>query len=200
MAEEFPSSPEGMVERSDEFLDIAEKPENAGKFNLSAAQVADWRGQTNVVLGLLDQRHALEEQLRGVNAQIKVEAPKLETVARGGLGTAARSTASNELKAEAGVTIPKPRVDAAPITPTRLVATPNANGTVDLDWDRTGNIRSAKFRVFKRAGDAWNLQTVVTAVKVTLPAKVGERAAFHVEAQNGRGISLPSQEAVIYDS
>lgn len=200
MADNFPRSPEGWVERNDTFLDEAEKPENAGELDSDSAELLAWRGQNNVVAGLLDSRESLTEQLKGVNAQLKVEGPELEGLSRAGFGRASKSSASAELKAEAGVTIPKPRVLSAPKVPLNLVATANANGTVFLSYLRNGNIASADFIIEKRVGTGeWMLQDVVRKVSKTLQAKVAERAAFRVSARNGKGTSLPSNEAVIYD-
>ncbi len=200
MAERFSDTPEDMVERSDDFLDVAEKPANAGLFNLDAPALADWRAKTDAMQTLLDQRHALQTQLDGVQASIKNQAPGLEATARSGLRVAAASSANDGLKAEAGVTIPKPRVLSAPIVPTTMLAQAVANGTVNLSWDRAGNTRTTKFVVEKRVGTEWVLVDIVTATSLTVPAKIGERAAFRVSARNGQGTSMPSNEAVIYDS
>lgn len=200
MAEELLKSPEGLVERSDDFLDVAQLPANAGEFGLDAAALTAWRAQTNAMQALLDQRHALQTQLDGVQASIKSQAPGLEATARSGLRVAAASSASPEIKAEAGVTIPKPRVLSAPIVPTALLATPVANGTVELSWERAGNTRTTKFIIEKRTLSDWVLVDIVTATTLTTSAKIGERAAFRVSARNGQGTSLPSNEAVIYDS
>ncbi len=200
MAERFSPTPEDMVERADDFLDVAELPANAGIFNLDNTALAAWRAQTDAMQTLLDQRHTLETQLDGVSAQIKSSAPALEAATRAGLRTAAASSAPDGLKSEAGVTIPKPRVNSAPISPTELLATPNVNGTVLLKCNRAGNIRGAKFVFEKKTVGDWVLLDIVTATELTAPAKVGERAAFRVSARNGQGTSLPSNEAIIYDS
>lgn len=199
MADELLKSPEGLVERSDDFLDVAETPANAGLFGLDASALSNWRAQTDAMQGLLTQREALQHQLEGVQAQIKSQAPELEATARAGLRVAAASSAPADKKAEAGVTIPKPRVLSAPIVPTKLLAQAVANGTVELVWERAGNTRTTKFIVEKRVAGEWVLVDIVTATTLTTSAKIGERAAFRVTARNGQGTSLPSNEAVIYD-
>ena len=198
MAEEFPQSPEGIVERADEFLDVAEKPQNAGVFDEDAAELLDLRTETNAMQARLDRRHLLQTQLDGINAEIKQAAPTLEKKTRATLKTAAASNAPDALKAEAGVTIPKPRVDSAPITPADLSATPDVNGTALVKWNRSGNIRSCKFLVYKRVGTQKSLVDVVSAVELKVPATIGEMAFFSVVARNGQGPSAPSEEVVIY--
>ncbi len=200
MPNDFPQTPESWVERSNEFLDVAQKPENAGVFGVDTAKLADQKAQTTVVSDLVDEREAAQEQLKALNAQLRVETPKLETMTRANLGSAAKSSASAELKSDAGVTIPKPRVKAAPKVPLELMATPNTNGTAFLKWKRNGNTTTTKFVVEKRIGNAgWVLVDVVTAISLTVDAKVGEHAAFRVSARNGQGTSEPSNETVIYD-
>ena len=191
-------SPEGMVQRADDFLDVAEIPANAGLFNLDATRVGNLRALTKAMIIRLDRRHTLENQLSAINAEIKANAPAFESELRSDLRVAAASSASEALKAEADVTIPKPRVNSAPITPTGLVATPNANGTVTLKWDRAGNIRGCKFVIEKIGGAAPVLIDIVTATEETFPAKIGETAMYQVSARNGQGTSLPSNPAVIY--
>jgi len=89
---------------------------------------------------------------------------------------------------------------SAPISPTELLATANVNGTVTLKCNRAGNIRGAKFVFEKKTSAGWVLLDIVTATELVAPAKVGERAVFRVSARNGQGTSLPSNEAIIYDS
>ncbi len=192
-------SPEGMVERADDFLDVAEKSENAGVFGLDAPHLTQSRALTSAMQARLDRRHLLETQLASINAEIKETAPVLEADLRSDLRVASASGASDALKAEAHVTIPKARVLSHPITPTYILANPVANGTVELRWDRAANIRGCKFVVEKRVTADWGLVDIITATTLTVPAKIGERAAYRVAARNGQGTSLPSNEAVIYD-
>ncbi|HEX8463072.1 MAG TPA: fibronectin type III domain-containing protein [Abditibacterium sp.] len=198
MADEFPQSPEGWVERADEFLDVAESPENAGIFDSDAAELLQVRTLSNAMLARVNRRHALQNELDGLSAEIKQTEPELERGVRGLLKTAAASKAPDAKKAEAGVTIPKPRVDSAPITPADLSATPDVNGTALVKWNRSGNIRSCKFLVYKRVGTAKSLVDVVSAVELKVPATIGEMAFFSVVARNGQGPSQPSEEVVIY--
>jgi len=199
MPQDFPSDPNGWVERSQQFLTEAEKPANAGVFGVLKPALDAQKAQTTVVKGLADEEASLDSQLKGVRAQLKAETPKLASLVRANLGAASKSGASDDLKSEAGVTIPKPTVKSAPKSPTELMALPSVNGTVTLKWKRNGNIPATKFLVEKRigAGD-WMLVDVVTAISLTTPAKVGERASFQVSARNGQGTSEPSNEAVIY--
>jgi hypothetical protein len=146
----------------------------------------------------LNRRHALQTELDGVNAEIKATDPPLERAVRATLKTAAASDAPDAKKAEAGVTIPKPRVDSAAITPTEVTATLNVNGTALVKWNRSGNIRSCKFLVTKRVGTAKSLVDVVSATELKCPAPIGETAYFSVVARNGQGPSDPSEEVVIY--
>ncbi len=199
MAERFSPTPEDMVERSDDLLDVAQLPANAGAFGLSAPRLTESRGLTDAMQARLTRRESLQTQLNSVNAEIRDTAPALEAQVRADLRTAAASGASPALKSEAGVTIPKPRVLSAPNVPTAFLADPVANGTAELSWERAGNTRTTKFIVEKRVAGEWVLVDIVTATKLTVPAKIGERAAYRVSARNGQGTSLPSNEAVIYD-
>ncbi len=199
MPNDFPQTPTGWVERSQEFLTEAQKPANVGVFGLNDTVLGAQQAQTTVVKGLTDEEDSLDSQLKGVRAQLKVETPRLATMVRANLGTASKSAAPDDLKSEAGVTIPKPRVNSAPKTPLGLVATPDVNGTVLLKWKRSDNTPSTKFVVEKEVGTNWVLVDVVTAVSLVVPAKVGERASFRVSARNGQGTSEPSIEVVIYN-
>ncbi len=198
MAEEFPQSPEGIVERADEFLDVAEQTANAGIFDSDAAEIAIVRGLSDAMLARLNRRHAVRIELDGLDADIKQNTPELERAVRGILKTAAASKAPDSKKAEAGVTIPKERVDSAPITPTEVTVTPNVNGTALVKWHRSGNIKSCKFLVYKRVGTQKTLVDVVNATQLIVPATIGETAYFSIVARNGQGPSEPSEEVVIY--
>ena len=200
MANNFPDDPEGWVERSEDFLEVAEEPDNAGIFNLSEAQLAEQRAQTNVVKATLSTRENAQHIVDGANADLKVQTPPLSATVRGNLKIAAASPAPANEKAEAGVTIPKERTRPAPKVPSKLVATPKVDNTVALKWDRNNNIAGCKFVIEKLQGETWNMVDVVTAISYIAPAKVGEHAVYRIRARNGQGTSSPSNEASIYDS
>ena len=200
MTDDFPNSPDGWANRSDHFLEVAQKPENAGLFNLGDAGLTQWHDENDELKGFLHEREVLQDRLTGVNAQIKVQGAKVEGTARAGLGTASKSPASDQLKAQAGVTIARDTTHPAPIAPTKLVATVDENGVAKLKWDRADNIPSAKFIVEKLIGEVWTMQNIVTAVSALLACKVGEPASFRVRARNGQGDSEPSNVAVIYSN
>ena len=195
---EFPDSPEGWVNRSHHFLEVAQAAGNEGVFDLDAARLTGQADQTATLETLLHQRETLEDQLKGINAQIKVEDGAVQNSTRANLGTASKSQASDDLKAQAGVTIARPTTHSAPIVPTGLVATPNANGTALLKWERSGNIPGAKFVVEKQTGQLWTMVDMVTATQLLVLAPVGQPSAFRVSARNGQGTSLPGETVVIY--
>lgn len=199
MADDFPQTPEGIADRSDKFLKVAEKTGNAGIFNVPADDLTTLRTETDATKDLVEQRDDLEAQVKGINATLKMKGGVLGPLLRDALKKAAASSAPEDDKSEAGVTIPKPRVKSAPKVPTDLLATPNAAGYVDLKWNRNENGASTKFVVEKRTNGAWVLVDILTATSLRVPVPIGEKTALQVKARNGQGTSEPSNIAVVYD-
>ncbi len=87
-----------------------------------------------------------------------------------------------------------------PQLPLELVATPNANGTVELKWKRNGNPPNAVFVVESRgATGGWSVVGNFTVTRVTVNNFApGVERFFRVYATRNNQSSLKSNEAVIY--
>lgn len=198
MALEFDRTPAGLIHRSEAFLRVAQEGENDGEFNVDAPDLDEWGARVEAVKALLSEREALKTRLRVVESQLKTEARELETRARRHLKRAASSKASEARKTAARVTIRLKAAPSEPHVPTDLLAAPDAAGWVQLKWHRAGNHRGARFVIEKRVGEGWEMVDVIAGTKLKTLAKVGEIAYFQVRARNGRGLSEPSNVAVIY--
>jgi hypothetical protein len=87
-----------------------------------------------------------------------------------------------------------------PEEPMDLLATPNANGTVHLAWNRNGSKKGTTFLIETRSEDGdWTLVTSTTASKITLAGfEPGVAAWFRVFARRRNVNSLPSLAVSVY--
>jgi hypothetical protein len=94
-------------------------------------------------------------------------------------------------------TVPTPIV---PQEPTSLVATPNANGTVFLSWNRNGNPYGVEFIIETGSdGVSWQQWTVTKKKSLTLDGFTpGVQKWFRVKASNRGLTSVASNSAAIY--
>lgn len=90
----------------------------------------------------------------------------------------------------------------APVQPTKLLADPDASGTVKLSWNGSGNYYPTTYVVEGSAdGVTWTLQGTATAQKITLTGFTpGATFRFRVSATRNGQSSVPSATAVIWDS
>jgi hypothetical protein len=108
---------------------------------------------------------------------------------------------TNEMVAAAGF---QPRdVVPTPIFPvevTSLVATPYANGTVKLEWNRNGNPYGVEFVIETSAdGSSWSQHAVTKRKSLTLQGFTpGVTKWFRIRATNRGLYSAPSTSTVIY--
>ncbi|HMS56139.1 MAG TPA: fibronectin type III domain-containing protein [Fimbriimonadaceae bacterium] len=89
---------------------------------------------------------------------------------------------------------------AIPYTPTSFEATPNADGSVKLSWNRNGNSSRAVFIVEQKdAGGEWSIFTTTTKTREThFGFAPGEEKWFRVYASINGQVSAPSFEDSIY--
>ncbi|MCE9558565.1 MAG: hypothetical protein K8R88_06400 [Armatimonadetes bacterium] len=118
---------------------------------------------------------------------------------------------NNRMQASSGITNAKRALIGLPIpagsssivepkTVTGLIATPFANGTVKLKWNRSGNASSVIFNI-ETSNDsvAWELLTTRTGVAITLSDFApGETKYFRIVATRGPLSATPSDPVVIY--
>ena len=92
------------------------------------------------------------------------------------------------------------RARHAPETPTRVLATPQTNGTVRLEWDRAGNVPGVNFLVEGSAdGASWTFVGDTPSTRTTLSGYApGVQASFRVCASRNGAVSAPSASATIY--
>lgn len=93
------------------------------------------------------------------------------------------------------------RSTPAPRTVENLIATPNANDTVHLKWNRNGNAPLTSFVIETIGNDStqWRYVTHTTKTKITLKYfPPGVFAAFRVIAQHGDDLAGPSATDAIY--
>ena len=94
-------------------------------------------------------------------------------------------------------TSPRPKL---PAQPTGLVATPFADGTAKIAWDRGSNARPTSFLVeTSDDGLVWTYRTMTTRVSLSLNGcPPAQPIWFRVTATNSMGDSAPSASASIY--
>lgn len=87
-----------------------------------------------------------------------------------------------------------------PLIPTNLVATPVANGTVRLKWDRAGNAPTVVFVIETSPnGTAWSFLRSTTRLSYVAPGfPPGQPAWFRVSATTSTTSSLPSLPVSVY--
>ncbi len=89
-----------------------------------------------------------------------------------------------------------------PQEPTGLLATPYANSTVELEWNRNGNPGSVTFLIETSTDNLnWTILLTTTKARLTVSGFTpGAQAWFRVSATANGIVSLPSNTAVIYPS
>ncbi len=92
------------------------------------------------------------------------------------------------------------RAKQNPFTPTDLIATPFANGNVELKWNKGQNTYGSVYVIEARFGEGdWAVVYQTTRVKATISGfNPGELAWFRVSAVRNEESSIPTDEVVIY--
>lgn len=87
----------------------------------------------------------------------------------------------------------------APVTPTDVVVTPNANGTVDAKWKRNGNSAQTTFIIERQMGSTWSGVFAGTGTKAHMSGFTpGVPAIFRIRAVKGQVSSAPTPTFSIY--
>ncbi|HRI45063.1 MAG TPA: fibronectin type III domain-containing protein [Fimbriimonadaceae bacterium] len=94
-----------------------------------------------------------------------------------------------------------PGSQAAPTTPTDLVANANGDGVTSLKWNRNGNIRGTTFQVEKRTSPegSWTIVDTTTRRRLVTMTTPGQYVAFRVIAARNDMASPPSTPVVLWD-
>lgn len=87
-----------------------------------------------------------------------------------------------------------------PFTPTDVIATPFANGNVELKWNKGQNTYGSVYVIEARFGEGdWAVVYQTTKSKVTLTGfNPGDLAWFRISAIRNEESSAPTEEVVIY--
>jgi len=118
---------------------------------------------------------------------------------------------NNRMQVSAGITnakraqigLPIPANSSTPVVPKTvigLIATPYANGTVKLKWNRSGNAEVLTFSI-EVSDDAttWDYLTAVTKTNIKLTDFApGVTKYFRIVATRGTLAAVPSETVVIY--
>lgn len=114
----------------------------------------------------------------------------------------AKQTVTNAMLKAAGLSERNPPVKRSATTPTDLVATPFANGDVELKWKRNGNPPNAVFTVEVRGSTGgWTALGNFTTTRIKLNGFApGQEKFFRVTSTRNEQVSGPSNEALIYPS
>ena len=94
-----------------------------------------------------------------------------------------------------------PRTKTAPVTPTNLLATPDADGTNTLTWSGNGNKRNTTYIIEAMIGSATNFVYVddTTAQRFAHTGQTpGVTVVYRVTASRAKMKSAPSQTAAVY--
>lgn len=113
----------------------------------------------------------------------------------------ASSGITNAKRAEIGLPIPSSSsTPVVPQTVTGLLATPYANGTVRLKWNRSGNAETVTFSIeVSEDSVAWDYLTAVTKTNIRLTDFApGVTKYFRIVATRGTLQAVPSETVVIY--
>lgn len=95
----------------------------------------------------------------------------------------------------------KPGPRSAPVSPSSLVAVANADSSVILSWDTTGNSASTTYTIQASEGAGWSNVWSGTRKRVKLTGYTpGVTVLFRVIAIRNNTESLPSNTAGIYQS
>lgn len=87
----------------------------------------------------------------------------------------------------------------APVTPTDVIVTPNANGTVDVKWKRNGNSSATTFIIEQQSGSTWSGVFAATTTKAHMSGFApGVPATFRIRAVKGQMSSAPTPTFSIY--
>lgn len=87
----------------------------------------------------------------------------------------------------------------APVTPTNVIVTPNANGTVDVRWKRNGNSSATTFIIEQQIGSTWSGVFAATTTKAHMSGFApGVPATFRIRAVKGQMSSAPTPTFSIY--
>ncbi len=89
---------------------------------------------------------------------------------------------------------------AVPVTPTSLVATPFAAGTVKLTWNRNGNASGIVFLIeWSTDGTTWQFLKSTTRISYTANGFApGVQAWFRVTATTSTATSVPTSSVSVY--
>ena len=94
-----------------------------------------------------------------------------------------------------------PRTKTAPVTPTGLLATPDADGTNTLTWSGNGNKRNTTYIIEAMIGSATSFVYVddTTAQRYAHTGQTpGVTVVYRVTASRAKMKSAPSQTAAVY--
>lgn len=107
---------------------------------------------------------------------------------------------TNAKREEIGLPIPGSSTTVVPKKVLNFLATPVADGTVKLKWNRSGNAQSVIF-IIEKSADAieWEFAANSTSAKITLSGYApGTTTYFRVVASKGAALATPSDTQVIY--